>query len=609
MKSIFSQLCLPVAPRPSSSSTLNATPDIVTRLPFELHIFILAHLEPKDIDVGLSTCRGWRDIWLSDEIWPRLARKWFPGLEEHIRNSAFYGLDQGEMFRRALHRIQRRVSGKFASAVHYEMRLESEHFFTLSKAVPVPEGGVHNYDDVNGLEFGANAHFPRFMVYNGGRIGWWPEAYLLPYLAVVDDLRTRKRRAYLFPNNKGETQGYRTAMSDKLLLMGRGKTLHAWHLDLDRLSSAEFPEEFVRCIPEGDTTLIVTKNAELYLWKFGREPVHVDVTGCYEKGPVGTSHPYDFISGQFVSSYNVGSRLVQNGTLLDFIISPTEDNVFFVITYRKELQVHEIRCGELAGTYCLTRNKWTDFIMEPVDFTNLRWEKIDSYGGYCLMQAISKTPHPSNADATREATCPPTSNTLVSVCFNIYTKRFTIPHYHHTECHNHQSACQIWNSRIAASDMDSPRGPVMSLRPCASLACEFEKPDPTPFYTAVQSGRNSLLRRQRILFEVNEANSALLHADFALDSNQPFDKISTENVNGTSPPLLPGIRRLVGDDDFLLLIDRQSYTVWSFGNEIPGKMTNGGQSLWRSLSSEILHLLPSSVSSTFSQSSQNLSVP
>ncbi|KAI1103038.1 hypothetical protein F4804DRAFT_311345 [Jackrogersella minutella] len=558
----------------------NTQPDIVSRLPFELHIFILDHLEPRDVDAGLSSCRQWRTIWLSDEIWPKLAQRWFPGLEDHIRKAAAKsssdGKDMSEMFRQALHKIQRQMSGRFASALHHEMCLESDNLFTLSKDVPVSEGGVHSYDVVDGLEFGSGTHYPRFMMYENGRIAWWPEAYVLPYLAVVDDLRTRKRRAYLFPDHRGDKQGYKTAMSDKLLLMGRGKKLHCWHLELDRLYSTDIPEEFVRCIAEGETVLILTRTAEVFLWRFDQELQHIDVSGCYEKGPVGVAHPHNFISGQSIPVPNVGSRLVQSGTLLDFIISPTEDNVFFIVTYTpapvKELRIDEIRNGELVATYRLDRSKWSDVIVNCGDFSNLRWEKVDSFGGYCLMHAASVTP-----GTTREPACPPHSSILVSVCFNIYTKAFTIPHYHHMDCHNHGSVSQIRNNRIVASDTDSPRGAVLSLHPCAGSGNPYEKSGPTPFYSTVNGGPNGPLRRHRLPPESDEWD-----ADFVLDFNGPL-KTSSADITSIYPRLIRGVRRLVGDDDFLLLVVRQSYIVWSFGDEISGNTTDDRRSLWRKL--------------------------
>lgn len=58
-------------------------------------------------------------------------------------------------------------------------------------------------------------------------------------------------------------------MGEKLFVMGHDAKLHAWHLELNRLETIEVPENFKRCITEGETILIVTQNSDLYLWNFG----------------------------------------------------------------------------------------------------------------------------------------------------------------------------------------------------------------------------------------------------------------------------------------------------------------------------------------------------
>ncbi|KAI2616851.1 hypothetical protein GGR54DRAFT_224297 [Hypoxylon sp. NC1633] len=589
MKSIL-QLCQPSNVRVSPTDSRDNQLDILSRLPFELHVLILDYFGPADVDAGLSACRYWRDIWLSDEIWPKLAQRWFPGLEEHIRRSSLDGQEPGEAFRRALHKIERRGSGRFASALHHDMRLKRDPVFTLTKNIPRREGGVHSYDDMDGLEYGSGSLFPRFMLYSSGRIAWWPEAYAFPYFAIVDDLRTRKRRAYQSPNNNGMAPGFRTAMSDKLFLLGQGAMLYAWHLELDQPHSIKVPEEFVRCIAEGETVLILSKHAEVYLWKFGNQLRHIRLDGCFEKEFVGSSQLYDFYSGRFISR-NPGSRLVQSGTLLDFIISPTEEDVFFVVTFSPSrlhiLRVDEIRRGQLIGSYGLDRNQLTNHITVSNDFTltNLRWEKVDFYGGYCLTQASfpPQYPRPGGGIGTAPDAAHCDSQKmggLLSVCFNIYTKSFTIPHYHHKECHDQLNASLIWNNRILSSDPNY-EGPVLSLHPCGTIHPDAGSQAP-PLYTTIHSGQGSLSRRRRAPFDELKSRPELVSADFALDPYRRFSASPTKHSN-LRPSLLPGSSRLVGDDDFLLLFDKTSYTAWSFGDEIPEKKAGSERSVWRSL--------------------------
>ncbi|KAI0179869.1 hypothetical protein GGR52DRAFT_216125 [Hypoxylon sp. FL1284] len=585
MKSLLTHLCHPTSGRLSYSPSGNADHDIVSRLPLELHILILSYLGEADVEASLNVCHSWRHMWLNEEIWPRLAQQWYPGLEQHIRMCASDTDDIGEMFRAALHKIQRRNSGRFASALHYDMSIDPDQFFTLSKGLPALEGGVHSYSDVDGLEPSFGNHFPRFMIYNNGRVAWWPEAYVLPYFAIVDDLRTRKRRAYLFPGSQRETRGFRTAMSDKMFIMARGGIVHAWHLELDVRCSTKVPEEVARCVTEGETALIITRYADIFLWKFGQEPRHIEATGCYEKGLLGTAQLHEFTPGHYMS-HNPFSHLLHSDTLLDFIVSPTEENVFFIITFTctppRELCIHEIRGGKRVKTYNFEQSMWADLAMDSVGVTNLRWEKVDSYGGYCLIQTRSN-PSPDVSPATsRPSRCSQRGN-LVSVYFNIYTRTFTTPHYHQEEVLNHQSGYQIWNSRMSTSDANSQRRFILSHRPCTGTPPRRgDSRSNTPFYTMVPSKRSGLLRRQRVPFEEDESYLELVGADFALDP-WPQSHRPPIDAAGADPPVMPAVRRLVGDDSFMLLVVGESYTVWSFANEIPEKTTDGGKSLWRNL--------------------------
>lgn len=162
------------------STPAGSVHDVFARLPFELHVLIIAYLEPGDIDAAVGASRILRLVWLSDEIWPALADRWFPGLAQHIRSAGIDEPLRSELFRRRVHRICRRTEGKFAAAMHYGFGLASDEFFQLSKNVPVTEGGVHSYESVENLEIDDAQRFSRFMMYSNSRTAWWPEGYSMP---------------------------------------------------------------------------------------------------------------------------------------------------------------------------------------------------------------------------------------------------------------------------------------------------------------------------------------------------------------------------------------------------------------------------------------------
>jgi hypothetical protein len=250
--------------------------DVFARLPFELHVLILACLGPREVDAAICASRILRLVWMSEEIWPALADRWFPGLSHYIRLTVRDEAARGESFRRSLRRICRRTAGKFSAAMHYGFGLAPDDFFQLSKSVPTREGGVHSYESVEDLEANNVQRFARFMIYSNGRVAWWPEGYSMPYLAVVDDLRTRMRRVYLFPSRDPSQRGYKTAMGRKLFIIGCETKLHVWHLELNRLESFEVPENFRRCVTEDETVLVVTQNSDVYIWKFGEALRYID---------------------------------------------------------------------------------------------------------------------------------------------------------------------------------------------------------------------------------------------------------------------------------------------------------------------------------------------
>ncbi|KAK8028209.1 hypothetical protein PG991_005265 [Apiospora marii] len=301
MKAFISQLRRPAA----SSSTASQLPiensGLVNSLPVELHLQILSYLDPDDVVACLHTSHTLRYIWESPSIWPALADRWYDGLSTQLRLAVPVS-QCGAAFRRFLTRNRRRSQGRFLSSLHHGMRLEDDEYFTasLSRALPTAQGGVHDYaavpdlcpppapvsssssttaavrDEAAETSDGPGQQYTRlahFVAYANGRIAWWPEAYSLPYFAIVDDLRTRRRRGYLFPGHGKDRTGYMTSLGDTMLLMARGTTLHAWNFAdedggaAETLRSVVMPQRIARTLSENDTVLIVSQGGEVWLWR------------------------------------------------------------------------------------------------------------------------------------------------------------------------------------------------------------------------------------------------------------------------------------------------------------------------------------------------------
>ncbi|KAI1421223.1 hypothetical protein F5Y12DRAFT_790207 [Xylaria sp. FL1777] len=564
--------------------------DVFAGLPFELHVLIIGYLEPRDVDAALSASRVLRLVWLSDEIWPTLADRWFPGLGQHIRLTDNDGSARSELFRRSLHRMCRRTAGKFAAAMHYGFGLASDEFFQLSKHVPVSEGGVHSYDSVENLEVDDAQRFSRFMMYSNGRVAWFPEGYSMPYLAVVDDLRTRARRVYLFPNHGESIRGYKTAMGKKLFVMGHDTKLHVWHLELNRLESFEVPENFKRCITEGETILVVSQSSDIYIWKFGEKLHHIDMhkLSCYPREYVVSGGPPVWTPRIWLSSQQ-GLHLRNSQLLIDFILSPTIRGVFFVITLALDesgkLTVYEICDGEIAATYVMKDRIYSD--PRTSERGLLRWEKLNSFGGYCLVQVIQEPLTTSNNAHGEVCPCGRKSRQLVSLCFNIYTKSFTTLRHHLSELSPWIS--HVWNNRLFIMDDQFHRRqtasnarPVMSLAPCTELDTSREKAPSVPMYTTMHENMSLIYRRRRVPFDTGDMGERL-NIELGLDVLQEFSPHPKWKDSFIPSPSEINPGKLVGDDDFFIFVNSPSYTVLSFGEGFPTKhpTVNESKNWWR----------------------------
>lgn len=631
------------AGRAEASAVLGS--DLLARLPIELHIMLLEYMDPHDAVVAMNASKTLRNVWLSEDVWSWLAERWYPGLSgavlaeaararqmptwdcstgekapgvprrgDHKMGSRVKGgprpvaPEPHELFRQMLGKLCRRNGGGpyLGSALHHGMQLTGDPIFALSRNLPREQGGIHATNDLGEdlLEGSAwHGSLYRFMMYSNGRIAWWPNAYAAAYVAVVDDLRTTKRRIYRFPDHGGVQRGYKTAMSTELLVMARDRTLHAWHFDRDVLATAVVPEQFERCIAEGSSVLVVTRSAQLYAWTFGGplERIHLGGLDCYQPGPVrvgGLSElPLQPHSPTFYVPRREGLLLKEDGMLLDFIIHPCLEAVLFVVTmHTGNLVVHETDHGKLVRSYPLhTVTKTSAASAERWRNVNeyLRWEKCDSYGGYRLFSVYlgpDSELSPSDLQSQGEAFCTCGQTTgLVSVCFNIYTRCFNVQCHHFLHSHGRldpmPTTFHLWSEKLYTGYVPSAMQtgmPVTALRCCpASQASVRNTPGGgIPIYTPSEISHGLLARQQRSFpgklshrpDTREEPDAWRRQVDFGLDVTMTYasDSVRSHEVSlwNWDKPSVHQTQTLVGDDDFLIYMVDGVYTAWSFGDEI-----------------------------------------
>ncbi|KAI0202092.1 hypothetical protein F4808DRAFT_77915 [Astrocystis sublimbata] len=609
--------------------------DVFARLPFELHVLVISYLEPRDLDAALDASKVIRLVWLSDEIWPALADYWFSGLAQQICLAVNDEPRRSEMFRRRLRRICKRTDAKFAAAMHYGFSLASDEFFQWNKNVPAIDGGVHSYESVEDLEVDDAQRFSRFMMYRNGRVAWWPEGYSMPYIAIVDDLHTRTRKAYQFPKRDQSVRGYKTAMGSKLFIMGHGTKLHVWHLELDRLDSFEVPENFKRCITEDERVLILSQNSDIYIWRFGGKLQRIDseffaafifplslaplAKPIFQEGPTFSRittvpivlltfpkvqklscYPREYIAAggppvwtpRIWLSFQRGFYLRNSQLLIDFILSPAVNDMFYVATLALDesgkLTVYECNESGIVGTYIMQDRIYSD--PRTTERGLLKWEKVNSFGGYILVQVVQE---PSSTGGLPEDACPcgQRSRQLASLCFNIYTKSFTTLRHHLGELSPWIS--HIWNNMLFIMDdrfqrqCTSNRRPVMTLAPCTAIDALRHRDTPIPMYTTIPDSAPLLYRRHQLPFDLKGVSDDLqvrgLNCTSFIDALQEFSPDPKWKRPFVPCPSEMNPGRLVGDDEFFIFVNSPSYTIFSFAEGFPINTSNVDESKpwWR----------------------------
>jgi len=606
MKSLLPSRRKPSPEKQSSTAThshVNHPANLFGHLPVELLLVIFRHLTiPADVISALNVCRTWRSILLSPGIWPVLSACFAPGLAAHIHACSSSTNAQGEAFQAALLQHHLRGSGLFNHATHHLVSLDlNDDTFKLSKQLPIASGGVHSINQVEGLDPNAeDEHVSRVKLYSHGRVAWWPEGWHLPFFAIVDDLRARSRRMYLFPGqvDRGEEgqRGWKTAMGECLFVMGQEDAgVCVWHLERDEMREVVLPGAFDRCVVQGERLLFVGRRSAmvwLWTWETGTtKTVNVSALGCYDPGPV-------VMGGQIVLGYppnprpapKVGLRFRDTDVKLDFILHPINPEVFFVVTWDEiDLVVYEITSRKVTSRDVLPRESLAHTILQRSRTVNtvhyLRYERSDAYGGYCLMTASIGSEPICRGSCTYPGG-------IGSVCFNVYTKTFTALVHH--AVYQRTPDTHLWGGLLAvgvsgedpiANMTASER--IRNLQPVVVLLepCDGDKYSGEP----IEAGCQLPIRtKPRPPAAARASKGELCFVPFDDDAIRPRPQqllrvvYALEAGGGTKETGLDVLKAewLNGDEKMLIYVAGKEYTVWTFGDDSGPKEKKEGRA-WR----------------------------
>ena len=620
--------------------------DFFGRLPVELLLAVFAHFSiPADVLSALNVCRSWRRILLSADIWPPLAEQFAPGLASHIRASlppistarignglhVGKGGGEGEGFYSALLLQHLYSSGHFSAVAHYTLRLnlaepssssslgtKDSWRFTLSKALPISAGGVHSLSAVPRLDPSPAAeteHVARLKLYSHGRVAWWPEGWHIPYFAVVDDLRSRTRKMYLFPFKhrsptgsggfsmvgggaghdglSGDQQrGWKTAMGEVLFVMGQEDAgVCVWHLERDEMREVKLPGAFDRCVVQGERLLFVGRRAaEVWTWSWSSsenrvEFVDASAQGCYAAGPVAMGG--QIVLGDLRPAPKIGLRFRHTDIKLDFILHPTDTEVVFIVTYDEvDLVLHELTAGRVTDCIVLPRDHLAYRVLQRARSTEtvhyLHHERCDAYGGYCLA-TVWLGLHPiCGGDCAFVGS-------IGSVVFNVYTRRFAA--YVHHAVYQRTPETHLWDGLLAVGVCgrhDSPSNDTGSVEPVVVLlkACDSHA------HCELSLQLGDLLPTRRSITAQGDLRFALPSTDDGMRPRpQHMERVAYALATGSDGKY--GLSELGwldfmtaewlnGDDKTLIYVTGKEYTVWTFGEGgcLKIKERNGVRS-WR----------------------------
>ncbi|KAK6824757.1 hypothetical protein PG987_012251 [Apiospora arundinis] len=227
--------------------------DILARLPVELAVVVLTHLEICDIWSCFTVSKTWRSKLVSEDVSRALADVHFPALSYISR---------------------RDLTNRGSDSYYRPRRIQS-----LSNTSPDHSGAPHK------------------SLYAHGRIAWAYDEHTF----VVDCLVTRKRRILDHPDGKLlESSIELSALGSKLLVAHARRYLYAWDVETGRCERARLQNQVRSCTTEGDRVVFVTGDTQVFVWKFGGSLLSVDVASLSPpldiinaRSPIAIAHPND----------------------------------------------------------------------------------------------------------------------------------------------------------------------------------------------------------------------------------------------------------------------------------------------------------------------------
>ncbi|ROV95785.1 hypothetical protein VPNG_08777 [Cytospora leucostoma] len=388
------------------------------RMPLEIRLMIVQYLDITDIcNCALLVCRKWTNLFMKSEAMAQdVLQTWFPCLYHRAMSVR----DMLESFAQVIVKRYLRDTGRFQTRL-------------TSKCITDTKGGRHNVR-IEGLRQGhtfkerrnysacimqtsykpplpiihpagetSAAQQPRQplgtyettvhkVLYAYNRLAWQMEASDLetPAICFYDLHSTYGQLPCVFRLPKQQVTGIKLtleAIGDELIVATdvRRRKLYARDFGTQTDDSVNLPASLEKCVTQGRSVIITTKQGDLLLWTFLSGMVQMD-TNTMPRNPEAYRGPPQ---GQTVPIRPLTTREVRRSSNF---FHPEDSKVSFLATQNdEELRVYEFR--NMLCSRIFTYNAEHIFEIPPYGAwvtSAVAAEKVDAHGTYALLSFHGK---------------------------------------------------------------------------------------------------------------------------------------------------------------------------------------------------------------------------
>ncbi|KAI1879853.1 hypothetical protein JX265_001474 [Neoarthrinium moseri] len=189
------------------------------------------------------------------------------------------GSDGGARLLKAFHSIGPRTSGKYRSVLTKLFCWENEHFFQLECKSPGTTG-EETQGDTYYSQFSRPSHTSgsresvgKNAMYQDGLITWIPDNGAI---VILDNLRTKSRKIWqvVLRHTEETTEKLRLmGVSGELVVVRVGRTVHVWNHSSNETSVFDTETELRSCVVEASRFVAITGCSEIHVGRWGRPTV------------------------------------------------------------------------------------------------------------------------------------------------------------------------------------------------------------------------------------------------------------------------------------------------------------------------------------------------